>query len=105
MILSFHFFTGGKCYFCSQCSLHEKPYFLLANVLKISFFQKKTLEYDLCCIVMKDGICFPENMILFFRRTNERCSFSKNTWKYDIFYIFGIDDTSFSYNMILLLCQ
>ena len=68
MILSFHFFTGGKCYFCSQCSLHEKPYFLFGNVLKISFFQKMALEYDLCCIVMKDGICFPENMILFFRR-------------------------------------
>ena len=40
--------------------------------------------YDLCCIIWKDGIFFPENMIFFHCAESERQPFPGNTWKYDI---------------------
>ena len=35
---------------------------------KDGFPKKIPLEYDLSCIIRKDDISFPENVILFFRR-------------------------------------
>ena len=46
-------------------------------------------EYDLSCIIRKDDISFPENMILFFRhrrKDNLSQKNKKNTWKYHIFF-------------------
>ena len=36
-----------------------------SNILKRWSFQKGPLGYDLSCIIWKDGIFFPENMIFF----------------------------------------
>ena len=50
-------------------------------------FQKKiAVEYDLSCIIGKDDILFPENMILHVRRKMKDDLFLKNTRKYDIFF-------------------
>ena len=52
---------------------------------KMVFPKQSTLEYDLPCIISKDGISFPENTIF---SENERWFFSRNTWKYDNFCIY-----------------
>ena len=41
--------------------------------------------YDLSCIIWKDGVFFPENIIFFPWAESKRRLFSRNTWKYDIF--------------------
>ena len=44
-------------------------------------------KYDLSsCIIWKDNIFLPENMILFFRRKIKDDASQKNTWIYDIFF-------------------
>ena len=43
--------------------------------------KKIALKYDLSCIIWKDGILFPKNMIFFYWTKTERRSFSKNKWK------------------------
>ena len=45
----------------------------------------------------KTALLFPEKVIFFLRKENERWSFSKNTWKYDVFCMFGKNGISFSY--------
>ena len=50
------------------------------------FPKKIVLEYDLSCIIGKDDISFPENMILPFRRKMKDDLSQKNTRKYDIFF-------------------
>ena len=40
-------------------------------------------EHDLSCIIWKDGIFSPENMIFFSWAESERRPFSGNTWKHD----------------------
>ena len=44
---------------------------------KDGFFKKIALKYDLSCIIWKDGVFFPKNMIFFLWAENERWSFSK----------------------------
>ena len=39
--------------------------------------------HDLSCIIWKDGIFFPENMIFFHHAESERRPFPGNTWKHD----------------------
>ena len=51
---------------------------------KIVFPKKIALEYDLSCVIWKDSIFSPENMIFLLWKENARWSFSRNTWKYDI---------------------
>ena len=46
-------------------TLRGKPYIFL-NVLQRWCSQKIALEYDPSCIIKKDGISFPENMILWY---------------------------------------
>ena len=47
-------------------------------------FQKSAAPaHDLSCIIWKDGIFFPENMIFFSWTESERRPFSGNTWKHD----------------------
>ena len=65
--------------------------------------KKTTQEYDLSCIVRKDGTFFSENMILLFRQKMKDDNFSKNTWKYDISCIFGKDGICFSYKYDITL--
>ena len=56
---------------------------------KMLFPNKIALEYDLSCVIWKDGISFlPENMSFFLWTESERWSFSRNTLKYDIFCIY-----------------
>ena len=43
-----------------------------SNARKDGLAKKVTLEYDLSCIIWKDGIVFPENIIFFLWRENER---------------------------------
>ena len=43
------------------------------------------LKYDLSCIIRKDDIIFPDNMILFFRHKRKDDFSQKNTWKYVFF--------------------
>ena len=38
--------------------MHEKPYILFPDVLKIWYFQKLALEYDYSCIIVKNDIYF-----------------------------------------------
>ena len=52
-------------------TLHEKPYFLFPNVLKRLPFQNLVLEYDLSCIIRKDGI-FSRKYDLILQTENER---------------------------------
>ena len=49
----------------------EVRYFL-QMLWKDGLFKKIVLEYDLSCIIWKDGIFFPENMIFFLCTENER---------------------------------
>ena len=65
-----------------------KHHFLFKRPEKMVFPKKIALEYALSCIIWKDGMFFPENMIFFLRTENERRSFSRNTCKYDIFCIY-----------------
>ena len=46
--------------------------------------KKNALEYDISCIIWKDDILFPENMILFFGRKMKDDPSQKYTRKYDI---------------------
>ena len=43
-----------------------------SNARKDGLSKKVALEYDLSCIIWKDGIVFPENIIFFLWRENER---------------------------------
>ena len=52
---------------------------------KHSISKNIALEYDLYCIIRKDDIFSPENMILFFTWKMEGLFSQKNKWKYDIF--------------------
>ena len=52
---------------------------------KMVFSKRAAPGHDLSCIIWKDGIFFPENMIFFPWAESERRSFSGNTWTYDIF--------------------
>ena len=70
-----------------------------SNVLKRWSFQKIALEYDLSCIIRKDGICFSRKYDIFSMAENERWSISKNTWKYDVFCILDKDGIAFSYKL------
>ena len=49
------------------------------------FSKRAASAHNLFCIIWKDGIFFPENMIFFPWAESERRSFSENTWKYEIF--------------------
>ena len=55
---------------------------------KMVFSKRAALGHDISCIIWKDGIFFPKNMIFFSWTESERWSFSKNTWKYDIFCVY-----------------
>ena len=70
-----------------------------SNVLKRWSFQKIALEYDLSCIIRKDGICLSRKYDIFSMAENERWSISKNTWKYDVFGILDKDGIAFSYKL------
>ena len=52
---------------------------------KMVFPKRAGPAHDPSCIIWKDGIFFPENMMFFLVGRNERRSFSGNTWTYDIF--------------------
>ena len=52
---------------------------------KMVFSKRAAPGHDISCIIWKDGIFSPENMIFFPWAGSERWPFSKNTWKYDIF--------------------
>ena len=52
---------------------------------KMVFSKRAAPGHDISCIIWKDGIFPPENMIFFPWAGSERWPFSKNTWKYDIF--------------------
>ena len=52
---------------------------------KMVFPKRAVPAHDLSCIIWKDGIFFPENIIFFPWAESERRPFSGNTWKYDIF--------------------
>ena len=51
---------------------------------KMVFPKRAAPAHDLSCIIWKDGIFFPKNMIFFPWAESERWPFSGNTWKYDI---------------------
>ena len=51
-----------------------------SHILKRWSVQKLALEYDLSCIIWKDGIFPPENMTFFLWAENEGWSSSRNTW-------------------------
>ena len=86
-------------------SLSRKYDLNLRRKMKDDLFQKNTRKYDiffrssekkvfskrsapghdLSCIIWKDGIFFPENIISFLWAGSEQWPFSRNTWTYDIF--------------------
>ena len=47
------------------------------------FPKRMVPAHDLSCIIWKDGIFFPENMIFFHQAESERWSFPGNAWKHD----------------------
>ena len=49
------------------------------------FLERTALGYDLSYIISKNGIFFPENMIVFPWKESERRSFPRNTLGYDVF--------------------
>ena len=53
---------------------------------KDGFSKKIGVEYDLSCIIGKDGISFSRKYDLTRWTENEKWSFLKNTWKFDIFF-------------------
>ena len=67
-------------------------FFFLQISEKIVFFQKIALEYDLYCIIRKDGVFFPENMIFFFRRKMK----DDLSQKYMIFSVYSVKMVFFS---------
>ena len=52
---------------------------------KMVFSKRTALGHDISCIIWKDGIFFPENMIFFPLRESEGRPFSRNTWRHNIF--------------------
>ena len=52
---------------------------------KMVFPKRAAPAHDLSCIIWKDGVFFPENIIFFPWAESKRRLFSRNTWKYDIF--------------------
>ena len=50
---------------------------------KMVFPKRAVSAHDLSCIIWKDGIFFPENMIFFHQAESERRPFPGNTWKHD----------------------
>ena len=50
---------------------------------KMVFPKRAVSAHDLSCIIWKDGIFFPENMIFLHRAENERRPLPVNTWKHD----------------------
>ena len=57
-------------------------YFLQAPE-KVVFPNRTSPAHDLSCVIWKDGIFFPKNMIFFPWAESERRSFLGNTWKHD----------------------
>ena len=70
---------------------------------KIVFPNKSALKCYISCIIRKDGISFPENMILFFRWKMKDDLSQKNTRKYDIFCLSGKDGIHFPYKYDITL--
>ena len=70
---------------------------------KIVFPNKSALKCYISCIIRKDGISFPENMILFFRWKVKDDLSQKNTRKYDIFCLSGKDGIHFPYKYDITL--
>ena len=70
---------------------------------KDSLTKKIALEYDLSCIIRKDGISFSRKYDFFLKTENEKRSFSKNMCKYDVFCILDEDGISFSYKCEITL--
>ena len=58
-------------------------WYFLQTSEKMVFPKRMVPAHDLSCIIWKDGIFFPENMIFFHRAESERRSFPGNTWKHD----------------------
>ena len=50
---------------------------------KMVFPKRAVSAHDFSCIIWKDGIFFPENMIFLHRAENERRPLPVNTWKHD----------------------
>ena len=65
----------------------ETAYFL-QMFWKDDLLKKIALGYVISRIIWKDGISFPENLIVFLWTENEKWSFSRNAWNYDIFCIY-----------------
>ena len=89
-----------------QPSLHEKQYFIFPNTLKrLSFPKNIALEYDLSCIIRREGFSSPENMILFFRQ-KMKDHLSQKIQRSMIFSVYSVKIVSlFPSNMILTSCQ
>ena len=67
---------------------YMETWYFLQMFWKDDLLKKIALGYVISCIIWKDGISFPENLIVFLWTENEKWSFSRNAWKYDIFCIY-----------------
>ena len=67
----------------SEKNTQKYVFFRLSE--KMVFPKRITPAHDLFCIIWKDGIFFPKNMLFLPWAEIERRFFSGKTWKYDIF--------------------
>ena len=81
------FFRRKMKYDLSRKKYMETRYFL-QMFWKDDLLKKIALGYVISRIIWKDGISFPENLIVFLWTENEKWSFSRNAWNYDIFCIY-----------------
>ena len=67
---------------------YMETWYFLQMFWKDELLKKIALGYVISCIIWKDGISFPEDLIVFLWTENEKWSFSRNAWNYDIFCIY-----------------
>ena len=84
----------------------RKTIFYFSKFSKTIFFSKSiALEYDLSCIIRREGFFSPENMILFFRQ-KMKDHLSQKIQHSMIFSVYSVKIVSlFPSNMILTFCQ
>ena len=84
----------------------RKTIFYFSKYSKTIVFSKNiALEYDLSCIIRREGFFSPENMILFFRQ-KMKDHLSQKIQRSMIFSVYSVKIVSlFPSNMILTSCQ
>ena len=65
--------------------IYTKIWYFPQTFWKDGLFKRVVQGHGLSCLIWKDGILFPKNMIFFSWEDSERWSFSRNAWKFDIF--------------------